>query len=114
MKAMHSLAIVVLGLGMVLSGITSASAAAFNRTHPRRAEVNQRLAVQNARIHRGVKEGTITPQEAKQLHTEDRSIRAEERSDAAAHNGHVTKGEQIDLNKNENAISRDIYNAAHN
>jgi len=113
MQVVRNLAIVFLGLGLVLSAVTSASAATFNRTHPRRAEVNHRLAVQNARIHRGVKEGTITPQEAAKLHSEDRSIRAEERSDAAAHDGHITKGEQIDLNKDENAVSRDIYNAAH-
>jgi homoaconitase/3-isopropylmalate dehydratase large subunit len=113
MQVVRNLGIVLLGLGLVLSAATSASAAAFNRTHPRRAEVNHRLAIQNARIHHGVKEGTITPQEATQLHAEDRSVRAEERADAAQHDGHITKAEQRDLNQDENAVSRDIYNAAH-
>ena len=113
MQVVRNLGIVLLGLGLVLSAATSASAAAFNRTHPRRAEVNHRLAVQNARIRHGVKKGTITPQEATQLHAEDRSVRAEERTDAAQHDGHITKAEQRDLNQDENAVSRDIYNAAH-
>jgi len=113
MKVVHNLAIVFLGLGMVFSAAASGSAAAWERTHPRRAEVNHRLAVQNARIHQGVKNGSITPQEAAQLHAEDHAIRAEERIDAAQHDGHITKAEQRELNQEENQASRDIYNAAH-
>ena len=105
----RNLTIAVLGLGLVLGGVSEASAAA----HPRRAEVNHRLAVQNARIHQGVKQGTITRKEAAQLHAEHREIRAEERADAAAHGGHITKAEQVELNKQENAVSKQIYNERH-
>jgi hypothetical protein len=105
----RNLTIAVLGLGLVLTSVTGASAAA----HPRRAEVNHRLAVENARIRNGVKEGTITPKEAAQLHSEVHGVRVEERADAAQHNGHITKVEQNQLNQEENAVSRDIYNAAH-
>ena len=105
----RNLTIAVLGLGLVFGAVSEASAAA----HPRRAEVNGRLAVQNARIHEGVKEGTITRKEAAQLHAEHRAVRAEERADAAAHGGHITKGEQLQLNKEENAISKQIYDERH-
>jgi hypothetical protein len=113
MKVVRNLGIVLLGLGMVLSTAASASAAAWDKTHPRRAEVNHRLATQNARIHEGVEDGKITPQEAAKLHAEGRAVRKEERIDAAAHGGHITKAEQRDLNQDENQVSRDIYNAAH-
>ena len=109
MTTARSLTIAVLGLGLVIGGVSTASAAA----HPRRAEVNHRLAVQNARIHQGVKEGTITRGEAAQLHAEHRAVRAEERADAAQHDGHITKAEQHQLNNQENAISKQIYDARH-
>lgn len=113
MKVVRNLGIFLLGLGMVSSTAVSASAATWNQTHPRRAEVNHRLAVQNARIRDGVEDGKITPKEAAQLHAEDRTIRSQERADAAAHDGHITKAEQLELNQEENQVSRDIYNAAH-
>jgi hypothetical protein len=113
MQVVRNLGIGLLGLGLVLSAATSASATAWDKAHPRRAEVNHRLAAQNARIHRDVKDGAITPEEGAKLHAEDRAIRGEERADGAAHDGHITKADQRGLNQEENAVSKDIYNAAH-
>jgi hypothetical protein len=81
--------------------------------HPRRAEVNQRLANQNARIKDGVKDGQLTHAQASQLHAEDHAIRTEERGMAAEHGGHLTKGEQRQLNRQENRVSRQIYAEKH-
>ena len=103
----------IIGLGFVLVSLTDASAATFKQTHPQRAEVNHRLAVENARIHRNVVEGKITPQEAATLHKEVHGVRTQERLDASLNNGHITKAEQRALNQNENAISKQIYQAAH-
>ena len=101
-------ALVLLGGG---AGI--ASAQTFDQTHPRRAEVNGRLANQNARINQGVRDGQLTRAQARQLHADDRAIRAEERADAAVHGGHITKGEQRQINRQENANSRAIYDERH-
>ena len=76
--------------------------------HPRRAEVNERLASQNYRIDRDVARGKISPREGAYLHREDRAIRGEERSMAAANGGSITRGEQRALNRQENAVSRQI------
>jgi hypothetical protein len=103
----------IIGLGFVLVSLTDASAATFKQTHPRRAEVNHRLAMENARIHRNVVEGKITPQEAATLHKEVHGVRTQERLDASLNNGHITKAEQRALNQNENAISKQIHQAAH-
>ena len=80
----------------------------WERNHPRRDQVNDRLANQNRRIHRELKEGEITKQQAKQLHREDHAIRQEERDMAKINGGHITKGEQKVLNQQENGVSRQI------
>ncbi len=87
--------------------------AAWRASHPRRAEVNDRLANQNARIRQGVQNGTLTRGQAAQLHAEDHAIRQEERSMAATNGGHVTKTEQRALNQQENQVSGQIYNEKH-
>ena len=94
---------------VALSATTGAFAQTqWQKDHPRRAEVNHRLA--NQRIHNEVKEGEITKGQAKALHKEDRQIRQEERDMAAQNGGHITKQEQRTLNQQENKVSRQIGN----
>jgi hypothetical protein len=76
--------------------------------HPRRAEVNQRLANQNKRIHNEVKEGEISKDQAASLHAQDKQVRTEEKSMAAQNNGHITKAEKKALNQQENGVSKEI------
>ena len=76
--------------------------------HPRRHEVNKRLARQHHRIHQEVKEGDLTKGQASRLHKDDRAIRQEERDMAKQNGGQVTKSEQKVLNQQENAVSRQI------
>lgn len=80
----------------------------FDQTHPRRAEVNARLAKQNQRIRHEVKEGEISKAQAAQLHKEDRRMRKEERLMAAQNGGHITKQEKRTLNQQENKESAQI------
>ncbi|PKV43749.1 hypothetical protein CLU92_1069 [Janthinobacterium sp. 61] len=96
---------------MTLASATATSFAAettWQKNHPRREQVNNRLAHQNARIHKEVKEGDITKGQAAALHREDRSIRREERSMAKLDNGHITKADQRALNQQENVVSKQI------
>jgi hypothetical protein len=85
----------------------------WQKNHPRREQVNGRLANQNKRITQGVTSGTLTSQEAKQLRHEDGQIRQEERNMASQNGGHITKQEQKTLNQQENAVSRQIYGEKH-
>lgn len=80
----------------------------WQKDHPRRTEVNGRLANQDARIHNEVKSGQITKAQAHQLHSEDHAIRQEERSMASTNGGHITKTEQRALNQQENQVSKQI------
>lgn len=80
----------------------------WQKTHPRREQVNKRLANQNKRIHREVKQGELSKSQAASLHKEDHQIRQEERDMAAQNGGHITKQEQKTLNQQENKVSAQI------
>ena len=87
---------------------TSASALGWRATHPRRAEVNARLANQDRRIHDERVAGEITPGQARDLHQEDHGIRAQERYDASRNGGHITRSEMQGLNQQENGVGQQI------
>ena len=80
----------------------------WQKAHPRREEVNNRLNRQNARIHNEVKEGELSHQQAYQLHEQDHQIRQEERDMASQDGGHITKVDQRALNQQENHVSQEI------
>ncbi|TWF39979.1 hypothetical protein FHW36_105420 [Chitinophaga polysaccharea] len=80
----------------------------WTANHPGRTEVNDRLANQDRRINREVRNGEISRAQANKMHWEDRSVRREERKMAARNGGHLTHGEVATLNHRENRISRRI------
>lgn len=96
---------------IVIAGVCAASAGgAFADTrwqnhHPRREQVNNRLARQNHRITAERKEGDITGAQAHAMRATDRSIRAQERAYAVGHGGHISRAEQHALNRELNANS---------
>jgi hypothetical protein len=97
---------------MLLFAVSATGAAsadtAWEKAHPRRDQVNDRLEHQNRRIHQEVKEGELTHAQAASLHRQDHRVRQEERAMASRHGGHITKAEQAALNRQENRISREI------
>ena len=107
---MHNVAYKIAAVAaLALSFAGSASAQThWDATHPRRAEVNHRLANQDHRIHQEVREGDMSHGEAARLHRDDRQIRQEERDMASQDRGHITKREDYALNQQENHVSRQI------
>ena len=102
-------ATVALGLAVVLAGAAGASAETqWQAHHPRRVEVNHRLARQDHRIAVERREGELSGRQARELHAEDRGVRAQERFDASHDRGHITRAEQRRLNHEENGVSRQI------
>jgi hypothetical protein len=95
-------------LTLAMLGSTSASAWTWDQRHPRRAEVNDRLAIQNFRINRELREGEISWRQARALHAEDNAIRQQERAMAFARGGSISRGEQRLLNREENFVSHQI------
>lgn len=102
-------------LGFAVAGVslaalvgTASADTTWQKNHPRRTQVNHRLANQNNRIRTDVKDGTLSKGQAATLHQEDHQVRQEERDMASQNGGHITKSEQGVLNQQENAISGQI------
>ncbi len=112
MRKKSTMALVLtVATSLLLGNMTVASAESnWAKNHPRRAQVNKRLANQNRRIRNERKGGEITKSQAKNLHQEDHAIRQEERDMASQNGGHITKQEQGVLNQQENKVSRQIGN----
>jgi hypothetical protein len=92
-----------------VAGATNALAETqWQKDHPRRTEVNNRLKNQNRRIHNEVKDGQISHGQAAALHHQDHQIRQEERDMASQDGGHITRQEQRTLNQQENNVSHEI------
>ena len=98
----------IAGVFAAAAGSTFAQDTQWQKDHPRREQVNNRLANQNARIKDEVKEGDMSKAKAAKLHRQDRQIRQEERDMASQNGGHITKQEQRTLNQQENKVSQKI------
>jgi hypothetical protein len=100
----------VAAASFALSGVATNAMAEtqWQKDHPRRTEVNQRLNNQNQRIHNEVKSGQISKARAAKLHHEDHALRTEERTMASTDHGHITKTDQRALNQQENQVSKQI------
>jgi hypothetical protein len=104
-------ALTVAAATFALTGLATSALAdetQWQKDHPRRTEVNNRLANQNRRIHNEVKDGQINKAQAAKLHSEDHAIRQEERTMASTNGSHITKTEQRALNQQENQVSGQI------
>jgi hypothetical protein len=95
-------------MGLVMAGGAVSAASADPLSHPRRAEVNERLVHQNYRIHRARFEGRINAGEAWRMHRADYRVRMQEVRFARHHDGHISRFEQHRLNHEENRLSRHI------
>ena len=113
MNIKRSLILAAMGTGLTLFGVVGASADPWQYNHPRRVEVNDRLANQNYRIDRDYRDGAISLGQARYLHAEDRDIRYQERFNFRFDDGHISRAEQRALNRDENGVSRQIYRDAH-
>ncbi len=76
--------------------------------HPRVNEVNSREENQQQRIGNGVKNGTLNSKQTANLENRETNVQNREKADMAKNNGHLTKGEQKGINRQQNRISKSI------
>ena len=95
------------------SNTSGAGPGVVDPNHPRVNEVNAREQNQQDRIANGEKNGTMTPGQAAHVENQEQHIENQEKADMAAHNGHLTKREQRQLNKEQNKTSREIHRDKH-
>ena len=121
-KIIKSLIVLAAG-GLMLVGAAAAQTQDSNTSgagpgqadpgHPRVNEVNAREQNQQDRIANGVKDGTMTPGQAAHVENREQNIENQQKADMAANNGHLTKDEQKQLNKEQNRTSKRIYKDKH-
>jgi hypothetical protein len=95
------------------SNTSGAGAGVVDPGHPRVNQVNQREQNQQDRIANGVKNDKLTPGQTANLERGEQRLQNNEKKDMAADNGHLTKKDQRQLNKEENHMSNKIYKDKH-
>lgn len=81
--------------------------------HPRVNQINGRETNQQDRIANGVKNGKLTPGQTAHLERGEQRLENNEKKDMAKDNGHLTKKDQRQLNKEANHMSKRIYADKH-
>ena len=117
----HSLVALAVG-GLMMVG----SAAAQNQTntsgagagqvdpgHPRVNQINRREQNQQNRIANGIKDDKLTPGQTAHLEKGEQRLQNNEKRDMAKDNGHLTKQNQRQLNREANRQSARIYKDKH-
>jgi len=77
-------------------------------------KVGQRRENQQDRIANGIKSGQLTAGETAKLENQQKGINQQVKADRAANGGKLTPGEKQQVNKEQNAASKNIYNKKHN
>jgi hypothetical protein len=80
----------------------------------KKPEVAQRKENQQDRIAQGVKSGQLTAGETANLETKEAAINGETKADRAANGGKLTAAEKAQVNRQQNQVSRQIYDDKHN
>ncbi len=109
--------------GLMIVGSASAQAQNSNTSgagpnkvdpgHPRVNQVNRRETRQQNRIANGVKNGKLTPGQTARLERGEQRLQNNEKRDMAKDNGHLTKKDQRQLNREANHMSKRIYKDKH-
>ena len=95
------------------SNTSGAGAGVDDPNHPRVNQINQREQNQQDRIANGIKNDKLTPGQAANLEKGQQRLQNNEKKDMAADNGHLTKKDQRQLNREANRQSKKIYKDKH-
>jgi hypothetical protein len=79
-----------------------------------KSTIAQRKENQQDRIANGVQSGQLTASETSKLETKEAAINGDTRADRAANGGKLTAAEKQQINKQQNQVSKQIYNDKHN
>lgn len=85
-----------------------------NTAHYGNNPVGQRRENQQDRIAQGIKSGQLTAGETAKLENQQKNINHQVAADRADNGGKLTRGQRQQINKEQNATSKSIYNKKHN
>jgi hypothetical protein len=96
------------------SGSSTQGSSTTTSTPAKQPTVAQRKENQQDRIANGVKSGQLTAGETANLESKEAAINGETRADRAANGGKLTQSEKQQINKQQNQVSKQIYQDKHN
>ena len=97
------------------SGSSASQGSSTPSTTPaQKPTIADRKENQQDRIAQGVKSGQLTAGETSKLETKEAAINGETRADRAANGGKLTAAEKQQVNKQQNQMSKQIYQDKHN
>ena len=105
--------LMIVGSASAQTTTSGAGPGKIDKGHPRVNQINHRETKQQARIANGVKNGQLTPKETARLERGEHRLVKNEKKDMAKHNGHLTKKDQRQLNREANRMSARIYKDKH-
>jgi predicted transglutaminase-like cysteine proteinase len=83
-------------------------------TQPKEGSVNDRRQDQQGRIANGVQSGQLTAGETKKLEGREANVNREIKDDRQANGGKLTTQERRQVNRQQNNMSKSMYNDKHN
>lgn len=96
----------------ILNSVLSVAMAGAAFAH--KSEVGKRAENQQDRIAQGVRSGSLTAGQTAKLETKEATVNQEIRADRKANGGKLTTAEKTQVNKQQNHLSKQIYQAKHN
>ncbi len=97
------------------SGSSASQGSSTPSTTPaQKPTVADRKENQQDRVAQGVKSGQLTAGETSKIETKEAAINGETRADRAANGGKLTGAEKQQVNKQQNQMSKQIYQDKHN
>lgn len=103
----------VIGSAAAQTNTSGAGAGHVDPGHPRVNQVNRRETRQQNRIANGIKNDQLRPGQTARLERGEQRLQRNQKRDMAANNGHLTKQDQRQLNREANHMSKRIYNDKH-
>ena len=105
---------VALGQDPSSTGSPTGGSSPASSTAPKPPTVAERKENQQDRIANGVKSGQLTAGETASLESKEAAINGETRADRAANGGKLTGAEKQQINRQQNQLSKQIYQDKHN
>ncbi len=107
-------ALLVGGVAMAQDPASSGSAGTPNANASQDPTIHQRKENQQDRIANGIQSGQLTAGETSKLETKEAAVNGEIKADRAANGGKLTEAEKAKVNRQQNQLSKQIYNDKHN
>jgi hypothetical protein len=105
---------VALGQDTSSSGSSTQGSGTTTSTQAKQPTIGERKENQQDRIANGVKSGQLTAGETSNLESKEAAINGETRADRAANGGKLTPAEKQQINRQQNQVSKQIYQDKHN